>query len=301
MINLCLTKINTIMKKFYFFLLMFTITSLISNAQLVKHYTAEDEAVNSWWVNNSAISYWELTSCDGVDGVYPLFIADLSLLGDDETFGAWNWATDLKIDTSMSANALEIIADAQSKLFINFWLSAFDGVNANDSLGFSFELLAPDKLGWPGITIEPVGSEWKWVSIDLSGLDFSGSVAGDLGEIAMVKFALQPTIAYTKQEGFFKMGIQDITVSKGAAAQPATAPCSEQTGIKNLKASELKFYPNPAQNEISFNEAKTGEIVNIAGKQVIEFNNTQRVNIQSLKAGIYFVKSGTDFSKLIVE
>jgi len=302
-INLnCLTKLFEIMKKSYFLLFVLTLATFIANAQLVKHFTSADTTVNSWWVNNSQIGYWELTKCTESDEYFALFISDLSKLADEDTLGAWSWATDLKIDTSMSANALDIIADAQSKLFLNFWATAFDGVNAADSIGFSFELLAPDKKGWPGLTYGPVGSDWTWVSLDLSKLDFSGSVASDLEAISMVKFAIQPTVGYPKQEGKFKFALQDITVSKGAAVAPANKPCGSKTSISALKnVSELNFYPNPACSSIRFNQAKTGEIMNLSGSTIMRFANVEELDIKSLKSGVYFVKSGKEVAKLVVK
>jgi len=289
------------MKKNYFFLIISLLVSTLTQAQLVKHFTSADTAVNSYWVNNSQIGYWELTKCTESDEYFALLTSDLSLLGDGETLGAWSWATDLKVDTSMSANALDIIADAQSKLFLNFWATAFDGINAADSIGFSFELLAPDKKGWPGLTYAPVGSDWTWVSLDLSKLDFSGSVAADLEAIAMLKFAIQPTVAYEKQDGKFKFAIQDITVSKGAATAPATKPCVSALAISEMKDQTKCFFPNPAKTFIQFEEAQSGSIMDMSGRTIVKFENEKRLNIQSLKTGIYFVKLGNNVDKLIVK
>lgn len=291
------------MKKNYFFVIVLLFVALFSNAQLAKHYTAADTTVNSWWVNNSQIAMWELAAClDNPDEIYPLFTADLSLLEADETMSAWSWATDLKVDTSMSENALDILADAQGKMFLNFWANPFDGINAADSLGFSFEILAPDKKGWPGITLEPIPADtWTWVSIDLTELLFSDMLIADADEITMLKFAIQNTVEYAQQDGFFKFGIQDITVSKNAADAPANSPCSARTALNTIGQNKLNFYPNPACNEINFIQETTGEILSLSGKSVLKFTNVTSVDISSLNSGLYLVKSANEVNKLIVE
>lgn len=292
------------MRKFYIFSLILIAAASVSNAQVLKHFTEADTAVNSWWVNNGTISQWELTQCsDNTESYYALFTADLSLLADDETYGSWNWATDIKIDTALSADAQDAIDDAQSKLFLNFHINLFDGVNANDSLGFSFELATPaGGIGWPGVTIKPIAAnEWNWVSVDLSGLDFSGITPGDAESISLIKFAIQPTKAYEKQDGMFKFGLQDIAVSKNALAAPAVKPCEVQSSVNTLSASALSMYPNPASSTLNFSAASSGVISDLAGRQVLKFTNTSELNIQNLKGGVYLVNVGKQTMKLIVE
>jgi hypothetical protein len=86
------------MRKIYFLIVMLAVASNVANAQVVKHFTSADTAVNSWWVNNSAIAQWQLTQCsESADAYYALFTADLSLLGDGEQLGSWCWATDIKL------------------------------------------------------------------------------------------------------------------------------------------------------------------------------------------------------------
>jgi hypothetical protein len=60
------------------------------------------------------------------------------------------------------------------------------------------------------------------------------------------------------------------------------------------KASTVKFYPNPAQNEIYFtgkDKLRKVSVYNVVGAQVKEFKNvSESLNISDLKPGVYMVK-----------
>ena len=75
-----------------------------------------------------------------------------------------------------------------------------------------------------------------------------------------------------------------------------------------MLSSDFSVYPNPARDYILIkNERLEGEVIQIldlAGKLIIQstiqsFEN--KINIEDLESGIYFVKVGTQSEKLIIE
>ena len=61
----------------------------------------------------------------------------------------------------------------------------------------------------------------------------------------------------------------------------------------SFEKSVFTIFPNPAKNQITINSINTiGKVAlyNVLGKKVLEENNTNRLNISSLKSGIYLVK-----------
>lgn len=70
---------------------------------------------------------------------------------------------------------------------------------------------------------------------------------------------------------------------------------------------QFRCYPNPALNHLfveGFEQNKPVEIINIAGIKVMEtnvFGNRGRVDISVLGKGMYFVRSGENVAKFIVE
>lgn len=80
-------------------------------------------------------------------------------------------------------------------------------------------------------------------------------------------------------------------------AEPAHAQVSESApSVKELPIEGLSIYPNPASGQkvyivTKFNKAKTVEIYNVLGKNVLSANLTgSELNISSLEPGVYIMK-----------
>jgi len=64
----------------------------------------------------------------------------------------------------------------------------------------------------------------------------------------------------------------------------------------------FKLYPNPASDMVHFEENLNGSVYDTNGKKVLSFENTNSLNIASLKKGVYFIKTDKGAtSKLIVK
>ncbi len=75
---------------------------------------------------------------------------------------------------------------------------------------------------------------------------------------------------------------------------PATGMRTTPTGIEGLEANKvnLKVYPNPSINgEVNLNKVVSVEVFDALGKIVLNETNTNKLNVQNLKPGLYFVKS----------
>jgi hypothetical protein len=51
------------------------------------------------------------------------------------------------------------------------------------------------------------------------------------------------------------------------------------------------FYPNPASNVIHFKVLADVSVYDVLGKKIMQANNTQKLNVESLPSGIYFIKN----------
>jgi len=75
-------------------------------------------------------------------------------------------------------------------------------------------------------------------------------------------------------------------------------------GINNLSLkNEIVIYPNPNKDRnIFFSETASGEILNILGNKVLEFQDAKTLNLVDFNSGLYFVKlNNGQLLKLIVE
>lgn len=66
---------------------------------------------------------------------------------------------------------------------------------------------------------------------------------------------------------------------------------------------DVKFYPNPAQSQISFTqEINTLEVFDIAGKKVKTLQNPSTTyDVSTLQKGVYILKGNTSDGKSINE
>lgn len=100
---------------------------------------------------------------------------------------------------------------------------------------------------------------------------------------------LQPGNSY-----FFAVYEYNCNPPQYLTTNPATGMRTTPTGIESLEANKinLKVYPNPATNgEVYFNKVISVEVFDALGKVVLNETNTNKLNIQNLKPGLYFVKS----------
>jgi hypothetical protein len=100
---------------------------------------------------------------------------------------------------------------------------------------------------------------------------------------------LQPGTSY-----FFAVYEYNCNPPLYLTTNPATGMRTTPTGIETIEANKLslKVYPNPVTNgELSFNKIVSVEVYDALGKVVLQESSVNRLNVQTLKSGLYFVKS----------
>ena len=109
----------------------------------------------------------------------------------------------------------------------------------------------------------------------------------------------------------FKFSSEDYTTAEGCAFDDFRIyqddTLANITNTKNVSVkNNFEIYPNPAKDfiNIKFSENSNNqfEIINIAGTKVKTIhvnNNTEKIDISGLKAGVYFIKSNENIVKFI--
>lgn len=82
--------------------------------------------------------------------------------------------------------------------------------------------------------------------------------------------------------------------------------CGGETGLEDLNAVEISFFPNPTNSKVTFNQAiERIELMDLAGKTLRTFRNESEINIEQLPAGVYYLRltnnEKTTLRKLIKE
>jgi hypothetical protein len=73
------------------------------------------------------------------------------------------------------------------------------------------------------------------------------------------------------------------------------------TGLENESVEGITVYPNPSQTgmfHISY-PVKYAEVTNLQGEIVLQLNDTNRIDMSNFDAGIYFLKIGSQYIKLL--
>ncbi|MEE1220206.1 MAG: T9SS type A sorting domain-containing protein, partial [Bacteroidales bacterium] len=62
-------------------------------------------------------------------------------------------------------------------------------------------------------------------------------------------------------------------------------------GIEQAEETLLSFFPNPTKSEITFSQAiEKVEVIDLTGKAILTFSNAKTINIESLPAGVYYLR-----------
>ena len=67
--------------------------------------------------------------------------------------------------------------------------------------------------------------------------------------------------------------------------------CEGDSGLEDVEDAELSFYPNPTNSKITFSQAiEKVEVIDLTGKTIFTFSNAKTINIESLQAGVYYLR-----------
>ncbi|MEE0267401.1 MAG: leucine-rich repeat domain-containing protein [Bacteroidales bacterium] len=67
--------------------------------------------------------------------------------------------------------------------------------------------------------------------------------------------------------------------------------CGGETGLEDLNAVEISFFPNPTNSKVTFNQAiERIELIDLMGKTLRTYENESEINIEQLPAGVYYLR-----------
>ncbi|MBQ5872911.1 MAG: leucine-rich repeat domain-containing protein [Bacteroidales bacterium] len=67
--------------------------------------------------------------------------------------------------------------------------------------------------------------------------------------------------------------------------------CGGESGLEDLNAVEISFFPNPTNSKVTFNQAiERIELIDLAGKTLRTYENESEINIEQLPAGVYYLR-----------
>ena len=74
-----------------------------------------------------------------------------------------------------------------------------------------------------------------------------------------------------------------------------SANCSNILSVDNVFSDNLRVYPNPTNGYVNFNMSL--DVINVydlSGKNVLKKTNSETINLENLKNGIYIIKVISD-------
>jgi hypothetical protein len=177
-----------------------------------------------------------------------------------------------------------------------------------------------------GNSVTSIGSGAFDYCISLTSITFGESLA-EIGENAFATSSLlqnitclgtNPPILYNNS--FPNPNIAIVTVPCGSL-EAYSAPtsfwnmlftdrieedCGGETGLEDLNAVEISFFPNPTNSKVTFNQAiERIELIDLVGKTLRTYENESEINIEQLPAGVYYLRltnnEKTTLRKLIKE
>lgn len=89
---------------------------------------------------------------------------------------------------------------------------------------------------------------------------------------------------------------------KGSPLAGSYTPLNSTSINKVNGANKLTIYPNPSTTgEVNFSEPISGVMIDVTGKQVLEFTKQNKVEVRSLNEGIYFIVTDLGTYKFIIK
>ena len=194
-------------------------------------------------------------------------------------------------------------------------LSNPDGLNVMRTQGKNFLLICEDLNGKSHGRVPAEHDFNKTNELYMLDLSVKNPTYDDLKRIAIVPVGAEVTGVIAIDD---KTILVDSQHPKGSNTYPynnsltlafsgwdkvnldGTSSISEQA-IYNTK-SGVRIFPNPTLHELHFSEQINVEIFDLNGTLILTKKNVNYVNVESLKSGVYYVRTGEkDVQKLIVE
>jgi hypothetical protein len=65
----------------------------------------------------------------------------------------------------------------------------------------------------------------------------------------------------------------------------------DESSLLEAETESISFFPNPTKSEITFSQAiEKVEVIDLTGKAILTFTNAKTINIESLPAGVYYLR-----------
>ena len=118
------------------------------------------------------------------------------------------------------------------------------------------------------------------------------------GSVAVESDCSTGTLTATANEGYVFLSWND-----GNTDNPRTVALTSDTSFTAIfalidesslleaEAESISFFPNPTKSEITFSQAiEKVEVIDLTGKTILTFSNVRTINIESLPAGVYYLR-----------
>ncbi len=67
--------------------------------------------------------------------------------------------------------------------------------------------------------------------------------------------------------------------------------CEDDSGLEDAEETLFSFYPNPTKDKLTFSQViEKIEVIDLTGKTIFTFANAKTINIESLPAGVYYLR-----------
>ena len=88
--------------------------------------------------------------------------------------------------------------------------------------------------------------------------------------------------------------VQNLQTEAGCDST-ITLVLSVNSSLLDVEQTEITFYPNPTNSEITFSQAiEKVEVIDLTGKTILTFTNAKTINIESLPSGAYYLRLTND-------
>jgi hypothetical protein len=118
------------------------------------------------------------------------------------------------------------------------------------------------------------------------------------GSVAVESDCSTATLTATANEGYVFLSWNDgntdnprVVSLTSDTSFTAIFALIDESSLLEAEAESISFFPNPTKSEITFSQAiEKVEVIDLTGKTIFTFSNAKTINIESLPAGVYYLR-----------
>ena len=118
------------------------------------------------------------------------------------------------------------------------------------------------------------------------------------GSVAVESDCSTATLTATANEGYVFLSWNDgntenprVVSLTSDTAFTAIFALIDESSLLEAEAESISFFPNPTDSKVSFSQAiEKVEVIDLTGKAILTFTNAKTINIESLPAGVYYLR-----------